>query len=270
MNSRNSRLIKIYSLTAIVLLTSFTLINMTRNKPTVYLIGDSTVKNGSGKGADGLWGWGNFLADHFDTNKVVIRNFALGGRSSRTFITGGNWEKVLNQLQKGDYVIMQFGHNDGSPLDDSARARGTIRGVGNESKEIYNPILKKKEIVYTYGWYMRQYISETRGKGAISIICSPVPRNSFKDGRVVVAEESYALWAKQVADSTKTFYIPLGQMIAQKYNEWGQAKVATLFPKDNTHTNLGGAKINAECVAKGIQQLKKCTLRKYLLHRTFF
>src|SRR5690242_20304706 len=109
-------------------------------RPTLYIIGDSTVKNGKGKGDGGLWGWGNFLAEGFDTSKIAVRNFALGGRSSRTFITEGHWDDVLSQLKKGDYVIMQFGHNDGGPLDDTARARGTIKGTGEETRDIYNPI----------------------------------------------------------------------------------------------------------------------------------
>ena len=105
------------------------------------------------------------MADYFDTSKISIRNHAIGGRSSRTFITEGRWDKILNELKKGDYVIMQFGHNDGGPLDDTARARGTIRGIGEESKEIYNPITKKQEVVHTYGWYMRKYIRETKERG---------------------------------------------------------------------------------------------------------
>src|SRR5579863_480104 len=124
----------------LVVCSSFTYMLMREKKPTLYIIGDSTVKNGSGKGADGLWGWGNYLADHFDTGRISIRNYALGGRSSRTFITEGHWDQVLSQLKPGDMVIMQFGHNDGGPLDDTARARGTIKGIGDDSANIYNPI----------------------------------------------------------------------------------------------------------------------------------
>jgi rhamnogalacturonan acetylesterase len=79
-------------------------------KPIIYLIGDSTVKNGSGKGDGGLWGWGAYLYTQFDTSKVSIRNYALGGRSSRTFISEGLWDKVLAKLKPGDYAIIQFGH----------------------------------------------------------------------------------------------------------------------------------------------------------------
>src|SRR5215217_7357705 len=134
--------------------TSFVLFK--KQKPVFYIIGDSTVRNGDGSGRNGQWGWGSYMADYFDTTKISVRNVALGGRSSRTYITEGHWDKILATLKKGDYLIMQFGHNDAGPLDDTARARGSIKGIGNESKEIYNPIMKKQEVVYTYGYYMRK------------------------------------------------------------------------------------------------------------------
>ena len=161
--------------------TAFTYIK--KDKPVFYIIGDSTVRNGDGSGKNGQWGWGNFIAEYFDTNKISIQNLAIGGRSSRTFITEGRWEKILTDLKKGDYVIMQFGHNDSGPLDDTARARGTIRGIGNESKDIYNPITKKNETVYSYGWYMRKYIREAKAKGAIAIVCSPIPATIGRMGK---------------------------------------------------------------------------------------
>src|SRR5476649_1152461 len=99
-------------MTAIVLLSSFIIIKQA-NKPTLYLIGDSTVKNGQGNGGGGLWGWGNFIGGYFDTTRISVENDALGGTSSRTFISKGLWDKVLAKVKPGDYVMMQFGHNDG-------------------------------------------------------------------------------------------------------------------------------------------------------------
>ncbi|MBD0351822.1 MAG: lysophospholipase, partial [Flavisolibacter sp.] len=148
------QIIPVALLAVFFLLSSFTLLWL-QQKPTLYIIGDSTVRNGDGTGSNGQWGWGSFMADYFDTTKISVRNLAIGGRSSRTFITEGRWDKIVAELKKGDYVLMQFGHNDGGPLDDTARARGTIQGIGDESKEIYNPITKKQEVVHTYGWYMR-------------------------------------------------------------------------------------------------------------------
>jgi rhamnogalacturonan acetylesterase len=234
-------------------------------KPVFYIIGDSTVRNGDGSGKNLQWGWGSFIAGYFDSNKIIIRNDALGGRSSRTFITEGRWDKILVTLKKGDYVIMQFGHNDAGPLDDTARARGTIKGIGEEFKEIFNPITKKQEIVYTYGWYMRKYIQDIKKTGAIAIVCSPVPRNDWKDGKVMRASESYAKWAKEVAEQEGAWFINLNELVAEKYEEMGADSVKSFFPVDHTHTDIDGAKLNAAIVIKALNELNPGKLKKYLL-----
>lgn len=241
-----------------------TIIAWQNPKPTLYIIGDSTVRNGDGTGKESLWGWGSFMHEYFDTAKLSVQNHAMGGRSSRTFITEGRWDKILTTLKKGDYVIMQFGHNDASPLDDTARARGTIRGIGNDSTEIYNPIRKMREIVHSYGWYMRKYVNEVKAKGATPIICSLIPRNNWKDGRVNRSND-YGIWAKQIADETSAFFIDLNSMVADKYDAMGEQAVKNFFPKDNTHTNKEGALINVQLVTEGIKQNIQCGLNNYLL-----
>lgn len=238
-------------LSIITVFSSFILLQ--QQKPTLYIIGDSTVRNGDGSGSNKQWGWGSFMAGHFDTAAVTIRNHAIGGRSSRTFITEGRWDTILTRLKKGDYVIMQFGHNDGGPLDDTARARGTIRGIGEESKEIFNPKTNKQETVYTYGWYMRKYIRDAKAKGAIPIVCSPIPRNNWKDGKVTRSSDSYGLWAKQVAEQEGAAFIDLNELVARKYEEMGPNSVKPFFPADHTHTNIDGAKLNALIVADAIK-----------------
>lgn len=110
--------------------------------PTLFLIGDSTVRNGHADGAGGQWGWGEPLVELFDTTKINVDNRAIGGRSSRSYIMENQWAETLALVKRGDVILFQWGHNDDGPLDDTARARGTIHGTGNESKEIENPILK--------------------------------------------------------------------------------------------------------------------------------
>ncbi len=239
---------------------SFTL---DKHKPVFYIIGDSTVKNGDGTGKNNQVGWGTVIDVYFDTSRISVRNHAIGGRSSRTFITDGRWDKILETLTKGDYVIMQFGHNDASPLDDTARARGTIKGIGDDSIEIYNPIRKMKETVYSYGWYMRKYVNEAKAKGAIPIICSPVPRDNWKNGKII--RNDYVSWAKQVAEQTGAFYIDLQELIALQYEKMDTATVNAFFPADKTHTNRDGAVLNAQEVVAGIKELKKCDLKKFLV-----
>jgi lysophospholipase L1-like esterase len=234
-------------------------------KPVIYIIGDSTVKNGSGKGEGGLWGWGDFLYTGIDTNKISLRNHAIGGRSSRTFISEGRWDRILDKLKPGDYVIMQFGHNDGGPINDNFRARGTIKGTGEETEEIDNILTKKHEIVHSYGWYMRKYITDTKAKGAIPVVCSPIPRNMWENGKVIRSSEDYGKWAEESAVKEKAFFINLNEIIAKKYEALGEEEVKTkLFLTDHTHTTEAGAIINAASVAEGIKTLKGCKLKKYL------
>src|SRR5579863_8491116 len=121
--------------------------------PTLFLIGDSTVKNSWDEGADGLWGWGHPLAGNFDLGRINVENQALGGTSSRSYITGGHWERVLALVWPGDFVMMQFGHSDGGPA-------GSLKGVGDETEERKDS-KGQSETVHSYGWYLRQYIGET-------------------------------------------------------------------------------------------------------------
>lgn len=249
---------------AALLLTSGTL-GEKKAKPTLFIIGDSTVKNGRGDGAGGLWGWGDFMYEQLDTAKISIKNFALGGRSSRTFITEGLWDKVLEKVVPGDWVIMQFGHNDGGAINDNSRARGTIKGTGEETEEIDNILTKKHEIVHSYGWYMRKYIADTKSKGAIPIVCSPIPRNDWKDGKVLRASEDYGKWAKESAMPAKAYFIDLNEIIAGKYEKIGEKDVTSkFFLKEHTHTTEAGAKLNAASVAEGIRNLKGCGLKNCL------
>jgi lysophospholipase L1-like esterase len=228
------------------------------HKPTVFLIGDSTVRNGSlDNGAtDGQWGWGHLLHYYFDDSKVTIINDAMGGTSSRSYQESPTlWALVLPKIKPGDYVIMQFGHND-SPA--------TLRGNGDELGEARGGRGSAAQ-VHSFGWYMRQYIKQTHEKGATAIVCSLIPRNRWTDGKVDRNDENYALWAKEAAEQEHALFIPLGTLIADKYDKIGQEKVAAeLFPpKEAVHPNWAGAKLNAECVVEGIRALD-CPLKNFL------
>lgn len=232
--------------------------------PTLYLVGDSTVRNGKADGANGQWGWGEPLVDYFDASKINIVNRAIGGRSSRTYITEGRWDELLAMLKPGDFVLFQFGHNDSGPLDDTARARGTLPGVGDESREIDNPITMKHEVVHTYGWYMRKYVADTLAKGAVPIVCSPIPRKIWKDGKVVRNADNYGGWAKEVAASGRAAFVDLDEIIARRYDALGEAQVEPLFADPHTHTSRAGAELNAECVVAGLKALDGNPLEKFL------
>lgn len=252
----------------LIVFTALLVAGSPKSKPSLFLVGDSTVKNGSGRGEKGLWGWGDFLHEQFDTTKIHIENHARGGRSSRTFQTEGLWDNVLSKLKQGDYVIIQFGHNDAGAINDTLRARGSIRGIGDETAEIDNLITKKHEVVHSYGWYMRKYIRDVKEKGATPIVCSLVARNIWKDGKVVRAHDSYAAWAQQIAQAEEALFIDLNDLVATRYEELGSDVVKTkLFIEDHTHTTQEGAKINAALVAKGIRDLKVKSLAKFVVKK---
>lgn len=230
-------------------------------KPSLFIIGDSTVRNGT----RGLQGWGDPVADYFDASKITVINRALGGRSSRTFQTEGLWQAVLDELKPGDFVLLQFGHNDGGPLN-TGRARASLKGVGEETKEVIMEATGRPEVVHTYGWYIRKYVTDAKAKGAVPIVLSPVPRNMWKDGAVLRASGDYGAWAKEAARQTGAYFIDLNERVAAEYERTGYEKVAgEYFLEDHTHTTPAGARVSAEQVAGGIRELKKCPLRRYLL-----
>lgn len=231
--------------------------------PTLFIVGDSTVRNGKGDGSNGQWGWGDLISEYIDLAKINVVNRALGGRSSRTFITQGHWDRVLTSLKPGDFVMIQFGHNDGGPLSDESRARGSIRGTGDETEEIDNQLTKEHETVHTYGWYLRKYVADTKGKGAIPMICSMVPRKIWKDSKIARNGADYAGWAREVARSTDTTFLDLNNIIADRYDEMGPEKVNLLFADEHTHTTLVGAKLNAASVVAALRGLQHDPLAGY-------
>ena len=235
-------------------------------KPTLFIVGDSTAKNGT---RDQM-GWGDPIARHFDPERINVVNRAIGGRSSRTFITEGRWDKILADAKPGDFVLIQLGHNDGGPLDDPARARGTLRGTGDESREIDNPITKQKETVHTYGWYLRKYVADARAKGLITILLSPVPRLPQDPAKAAAAEPtSYVAWSAEVARAERVPFIDLHKLVLARYATLTpeQIKEKYFTAADNTHTSADGAALNAECVVEGLRTLKDVPLAGYLLDK---
>ena len=230
-------------------------------KPSLFIIGDSTVRNGTG----GQMGWGDPLTAHFDPAKIEVINRAIGGRSSRTFLTEGRWDAVAAHLKPGDFVLMQLGHNDGGPLNDD-RCRASLRGNGEESEDIVRKPDGKPETVRTFGWYLRKYIRDAKAKGAVPIVASPIPRNIWKNGKIGRADQGHGLWAKQAAEQEQALFIDFNGILADRYEALGPEKTAALFAgTDHTHTSPAGAEFNAAVMASAIRSLKDCHLGKGLL-----
>jgi lysophospholipase L1-like esterase len=166
--------------------------------PALFLVGDSIMKTGAGNGERGPWGWGSEIVGLFDPTKIHVYNEGRGGRSSRSYIAEGLWAKILERLQAGDFVIVQFGHNDAANSQNYPD-RVSVKGSGEETQEIVSPKSNEKETVHSYGWYLRQYATEAKAKGATLIICSPVPRNTWTDGKIKRGFDGYAQWAAEAA-----------------------------------------------------------------------
>lgn len=227
--------------------------------PTLYIVGDSTLRSNAP-----LRGWGQELAQFFDPAKINVVNRAIGGRSSRTFINEGRWDKVLAELKKGDFVIIQFGHNDVGKYDDPvAKERPSLHGEGEEAVEV-TKANGTKETVHTFGWYLRKYGKDAKAKGATMIFCSMVPHKDWENGKIVRKEsETFVKWTENAAQASGAAFINLNEIVALEFERLGEAKVEALFADKRTHSTPAGAFLNAEAVISGLRGLKNPKLEKY-------
>jgi len=264
MSSQNPAPRRFYAM-LILVFSAFLGAGLIHASPTVWLIGDSTVNNGS----KNFRGWGQEIGACFDPARITVQNRALGGRSSRTFLTEGHWQKVEDQLQPGDFVLMQFGHNDSGnihkEISPERPSRASLGGNGEETETVTDAITNQSETVHTYGWYLRHFITRAKARGATPIVLSMVPRNDWKDGKVLRATNGFGKWALEAATQEKAPFIDLNEIVAKHYDELGPEKVKAFFPLEHTHTNQEGATLNAHAVVEGIRSLTSTDLNRYLL-----
>jgi beta-xylosidase/lysophospholipase L1-like esterase len=225
----------------------------------VFVIGDSTVKNhGPGEG------WGDFLEPYFDTTRIQVVNWAMGGRSSRSFIQEGRWQKALAQMRAGDVVLIQFGHNDQRELTSD---RGTIPAIDDRSHEVVNETSKSRTVVRTYGSYLRDYVRDVRGKKAQVVLVSPVPRSYWHaDGRFDNVMAPHARLMEQVAAEQRVPFIDLNARLVKIYTALGGDAVNSRFftTGDFTHTNAAGAEVAALTVVDGLREFPGTELQALL------
>ncbi|MGH9820930.1 MAG: rhamnogalacturonan acetylesterase, partial [Pyrinomonadaceae bacterium] len=226
---------------------------------TLFIVGDSTLKSDAP-----LRGWGQELGQFFDQTKINVVDRAIGGRSSRTFQYEGRWDRVLAELKPGDFVIIQFGHNDVGKYDDpAAKDRPSLHGEGSETAEVTR-LDGKKEVVHTFGWYMRKYGDDVRNKGATAIFCSMVPHKDWADGKIVRKEnDTFVKWTENAAKASGAAYIDLNELVALRFENLGPEKVGLLFADKRTHSTPAGAFLNAETVVEGLKALKRPKLSRY-------
>lgn len=233
-------------------------------KPVVFITGDSTVKN-SDKAEDGMWGWGAVASDIFDTSKITIQNSAQAGRSCRSYLREGRWNKVINDVRPGDFVLIQFGHNDAGRELGHGKARNDLEGTADSSKvfrvqtatEVYN------EVIYTFGWYLRKMIEDVRECGATPILVSLTPRNEWPGGKIERRNDSFGRWYREVVEQTGVDFVDLHNISADAFDTLGQEASREYFKGDHTHTSKLGAKLNAQSIAKGLRSINSA-LSNYL------
>ena len=232
-----------------------------KGKPIVFITGDSTVKN-KDSDKDGMWGWGSQAYTVFDQDKVTCVNVAKAGRSTRSYVREGRWEQVYNTLQPGDFVLLQFGHNDICPIAD-AKERGVIPGTADTCHVYKMEKDGRYEVVYSFGWYLRKMIDDCREKGATPILVSLTPRNEWPHGKVERRNDSYGKWYREVVEQTGVDFLDvhnisadfLDRKFASKSEEKSKKAASRYFNNDHTHTSLAGARMNAQSVAKGLRDI---------------
>jgi len=227
--------------------------------PTLWIAGDSTVKCNFP-----MRGWGQDLGSFFDPKKIHVVNRAIGGRSSRTFYTEGRWQEIVDGLKPGDFVIIQFGHNDISPLDGTGRLRGSLKGIGNDVEKVVMPDGRIDD-VNSFGWYLKTFARSAKAKGAQVILCSPVPRLKFtSQGGFQHDWHSQREWISACARAEGAAYIALEEIIARTYESMDRAAIENLFADHAAHTNADGALINARSVVTGLKRNPALSLGRYL------
>ena len=246
----------------------------TEGKPVVFFTGDSTVKN-EDKADDGMWGWGAVANTVFDTSKIDLVNAAMAGRSCRSYLKEGRWDRVYNSLQPGDYVLIAFGHNDIGEIDrpkyrgaiasakdtchvyrmQAARGSTTTQNVIDQKLKVTGTYEGDYEVVYSFGWYLKKFIQDVREKGATPILVSLTPRNEWKDGKIERRNETYGKWYREVAQETGCEFVDLHNITADFLDKkcGKKEKAMKYYKRDHTHTSLLGAKTNAQSLAKGLR-----------------
>ena len=261
---------------ATAVLTILLLAAFTSEKPvTIFMIGDSTMANKSLKDGNLERGWGMALPCYFGDG-IVVDNHAVNGRSSKSFIDEGRWQAVVDKIQPGDYVFIQFGHNDEKPKADRHTDPGT-----------------------TFDENLRKFVNETREKGGIPVLFNCVVRRNFRkeapqeddealrntvgpvstdgdneEGDILVdTHGDYRYSPRNVAQELGVAFVDanqithdleqgLGREASKKLHMWFLPGEEPSVPKgrqDNTHYNVHGAhvvaRLLAEAVAKEVPEL---------------
>ncbi|KAK2025110.1 GDSL-like Lipase/Acylhydrolase [Colletotrichum zoysiae] len=213
------------------------IIDKRQSVPTVYLCGDSTMAKGGGGG--GTEGWGQYLQYSFDASKAKVDNRAIGGRSARSYTREGRFDAVAGLVKPGDWVVIEFGHNDGGSLAPTDNGRTDCFGDGAQTCQTnYNGVA---ETVLTYPAYLKNAAKKFNAAGAKVIISSATPNNVLESGTYQWGYDRFFYYAwlavTQLGGPSQGYYfVPHGEYAAQAMKGLGASTVNANYPNDHTHT----------------------------------
>jgi rhamnogalacturonan acetylesterase len=202
----------------------------------IYLCGDSTMAKGNGK----IDGWGQYLQSSMT---IPVANKAIGGRSARSYTVEGRFNEVARSVQPGDFVVIEFGHNDGGSLAND-NGRTDCPGAGNQTCQGMHG--GKKTIVLTFPAYLINAGKLMASKGAKVVYSSMTPNNIW-EGNGSYSPSRFTDYARQAAKAISgATFIDHGKAVANAYRKLGKAATNALYPQDHTHTSPRGAKVVAD------------------------
>lgn len=214
-------------------------------KPTLYLCGDSTMAR-SGANDGYTDGWGNFVSQYVS---IPVINKAIGGRSARSYTREGRFTEVIQAAKQGDYVVIEFGHNDGGSLS-TDNGRTDCSGSGEETcTTVYNG---QTETVLTYYAYIRNASRSLAAKGVNVIVSSPTPNNVWESGTWSYGPSRFNTMSKSAAADTRQTFVDHGYFVADRYKQLGAQAVNAYYPRDHTHTSPAGANTVAQTFFRGL------------------
>ena len=253
---------------------------------TIFTIGDSTMANKKLEGENPERGWGQMLSRYF-TDDITIDNHAVNGRSSKSFIDEGRWDAVLSKIQKGDYVFIQFGHND--EKDDPNRHTDPGTTFDANLKKFVEDTRAKGGIPVLFNSIVRRNFGKADGNAVANAIKQDdirngidpkAPKDSIEEGETLIdTHGAYLISPKNVAKELNVTFIDLNSLThklvegmgPQKSKElylWVEPKTVPALPngrEDNTHLNVHGASVIAEMAVKAVTEAIP-ELQQYVCH----
>ncbi|CAK5278917.1 unnamed protein product [Mycena citricolor] len=214
---------------------------------TVYLAGDSTMARGGGGGSTN--GWGEYLGQLLT---LPVVNKAVAGRSARSYTEEGRFTTLLGSVKSGDFVVLEFGHNDGSSgIKDNGRE--DAYGDSLTATTVVDESDGSTHVIHTFNYYMTNATKAFQAKGAHVILASQTPDDYWNSANTAIGPPPrFVPYMKEVAGNTTASYVDHYAYVAQAYGKIGQKTVVTYFPQDHTHTSVAGATVVAEAFVRGL------------------